>query len=140
MCKINALFFPRPAMFCLVPPPPLKREENKGAAIYLRCVFILSADFSDSFPASLSLSSLSLRSAPLPRYLPRRSRARIRLFVAAGVMSRLFSQRWRSDVFCVTVCRAGSCLRGRVFRPWLLLGCLALILPPGPIDYFSSRP
>lgn len=24
-----------------------------------------------------------------------------------------------------------------MFRPWLLLGCLALILPPGLIDYFS---
>lgn len=40
-------------------------------------------------------------------------------------------------MFCVTVCRAGSCLRGRVFRPWLLLGRLALFLLPGLIDSFS---
>lgn len=43
-------------------------------------------------------------------------------------------------MFCVTVCHAGSCLRGRVFRLWLVLGCLALIVLPGLIDCFHPDP
>lgn len=50
-------------MFCLVSPHLSNERENKGAAIYFHCVFILSADFSDSFLASFFVVS------PLPRYL-----------------------------------------------------------------------
>lgn len=140
MCKINALFFPRPAMFCLVPPPapPTFKTRGKQGSSRLLCTVF------SSFPPTSVTHSWPLflcHLSPLLRYLPRRRRARIHLFVAVGVMSRLFFfHSGGALMFCVTVCHAGSCLRGRVFRPWLLLGCLALFLLPGPIDYFSSRP